>query len=70
METELTQADIVEIRRLLTIKIADMGDKNSCQSIINKYINEGGKWCMTCDPAIRQMFSVLRNWAEEKGIHP
>ena len=70
MESEVTTGDIIEIRRLLTLKTADMGDKNSAQNIINRYINEGGRWCMTCDPAIRQMFSVLKNWAEQKGIHP
>jgi hypothetical protein len=70
MESEVTPADIIEIRRLLTLKTADMGDKNSTKNIINKYINEGGNWCMTCDAAIRQMFSVLKNWAAQKGIHP
>lgn len=70
MESELSPEDRLEVIRLITIKTADMGDKNSCQTIINKYINEGGKWCMTCDGAIRQMFSVLKNWAAERGVGP
>lgn len=65
---EVNDKDLAEIRRLLDLRIADMGDKASAQAIINKYINPHGSWCMTCDPAIRQMFSVLRNWAEQKGI--
>lgn len=68
MEGEIEEGDLIEIRRLLKVKTADMGDKNSAQSLINKYINPGMKWCMTCDGAVRQMFKVLRGWSEEKGI--
>lgn len=70
METIITDEDMLEIKRLLTLRIADMGDKSSAQRIINKYINPHGVWCMTCDPAIRQMFDVLKNWAAQKGIVP
>jgi hypothetical protein len=64
----MTNEDAQEIKRLLSIRVADMRDKNSAQSLINKYISEGAKWCMTCDPAVKQMFQVLRNWATENGL--
>ena len=64
----MTNEDATEIKRLLNLKVADMRDKNSCQSLINKYINDGAKWCMTCDPAVKQMFMVLRAWATENGL--
>lgn len=64
----MTNEDAKEIKRLLSIRVADMVDKNSCQSLINKYINEGAKYCMTCDPAVIQMFKTLRNWATENGL--
>lgn len=64
----MTDEDAKEIKRLLTIRTANMVDKHSCQALINKYINEGAKWCMTCDPAVKQMFQVLRNWSTENGL--
>ena len=60
--------DLKEIKRLLSLKQVDMVDKNSCMSLINKYINDGAKWCLTCDPAVRQMFMVLRSWCETNGV--
>lgn len=60
--------DIIKIRRLLQLRTADMVEKNLAQSLIQKYINPGAKYCMTCDPAVRQMFKTLRNWAESNGI--
>jgi hypothetical protein len=64
----MTNEDAQEIKRLLSLRVADMRDKNSAQSLINKYISEGSKWCMTCDPAVKQMFGVLKNWATENGL--
>lgn len=64
----IDEADKLEIQRLLKLRTANMGDKNSAQDLIRKYISEGAKWCMTCDAAIKQMFGVLRNWAAEQGI--
>lgn len=60
--------DFIEIQRLCSLRGADMLDKNSAQNLINKYINNGLKWCLTCDPAVRQMFNVLKNWSRDKGI--
>jgi hypothetical protein len=64
----MTEEDLKEIKRLLNLKVVDMRDKTSCLDLINKYINGGSKWCLTCDPAVRQMFMVLRSWCENNGI--
>jgi len=58
----MNKEDKDEIERLLSLKIATFPDKSSAQEMIRKYINPGAHYCMTCDPAIRQMFSVLRGW--------
>jgi len=58
----MTIEDKNEIERLLRIKTAHMGDKDSCQRLIIAYINPGYKFCKTCDPAIRAAFNLLRNW--------
>ena len=60
--------DILEIQRLYKLTKADMVDKHSAQRLIQEYIDAGAKYCMTCDPAIRQMFKRLREWAEANGI--
>lgn len=70
IEPIISESDIKEIKRLLNLKIVDMGDKNSAQAIINKYKDPGGKWCMTCDPAVRHMFNILRDFAASRGITP
>lgn len=68
MDKEIEPIDFLEIKRLLTLKKVDMGDKTNCQNLIRKYINEGASYCLTCDPAVRQMFLTLRTWAEGRGI--
>ena len=64
----VSERDIIEIQRLCSLKTADMVDKNSAQAMIRQYIDPGAKYCMTCDPAIRQMFKRLRTWSEANGI--
>lgn len=64
----MTDKDLVEIKRLLALRTADMGDKDSCLRLIRTYINEGAAYCLTCDPAVRNMFKTLRDWAEGNGI--
>ena len=34
----MEEKDLIEIKRLLTINVADMIDKNSAQELIQKYI--------------------------------
>lgn len=58
----MTKEDKDEIERLLALKTAAYGDKTSAQRLVQRYINPGAKYCMTCDPQIRQMFNTLRNW--------
>ena len=61
---KISKEDKIEIERLLNLSTADMRDKNSCQSIIQRYIDNGAMYCMTCDPSIRAMFKRLRGWYE------
>lgn len=63
----MTKEDKDEIERLLKLTTAAYGDKTSAQSLIQRYINPGAKYCMTCDPQIRQMFKVLRNWWDSQN---
>lgn len=63
----MTKIDRDEIERLLSLKTADMRDKHSAEDLIRKYINPGAHYCMTCDPSVRQMFRVLRNWWNEQN---
>lgn len=61
---KISKEDKIEIERLLNLTTADMRDKNSCQLMIQRLIDNGAKYCMTCDPAIRAMFKRLRTWYE------
>lgn len=61
---KISKEDKLEFERLLIIKTADMVDKHSAQNLIRTYIDNGAKYCMTCDPSIRAMFKRLRNWFE------
>jgi hypothetical protein len=63
----MIKEDKDEIERLVSIKTADYGDKASAQRMVQRYINPGYKACMTCDPAIRQMFKILRGWWEKQN---
>jgi hypothetical protein len=60
--------DLLEIKRLCQIRVADMRDKTSALDMIRKYINEGANYCMTCDPQVRDMFLTLKKWADGNGI--
>jgi hypothetical protein len=67
----MTRLEKDEIERLLSVSVADVTDKHSAQSIIQKYIQPGYKCCMTCDPQIRLMFRKLRGWwdAQNKSTY-
>jgi hypothetical protein len=56
--------DKIEIVRLLELKTASMVDKHSAQEMVRRYIDNGAKYCLSCDPSIRAMFKRLRNWYE------
>jgi hypothetical protein len=58
----MTKKDKDEIERLSRLKEASVGDKDSCERLINTYINVGYKFCKTCAPAVRSAFNLLRNW--------
>lgn len=60
--------DLLEIKRLCDIRVADMADKLSALDMIRKHINPGAAYCMTCDPQVRQMFQTLKTWANANGI--
>lgn len=62
----MSEEDKNEIIRLLSLKKVQMLDKHSAQDIIQRHINPGAKYCMTCDGSVRAMFNQLRNWFENK----
>jgi hypothetical protein len=61
----VSEEDRIEIERLVNLKEADMSDKNSAQMMVRKYMDKGFKCCMTCGPAVVQMFKRLRMWWEK-----
>jgi hypothetical protein len=63
---KLIKKDREEIVRLLSLKSADMGDKDSAFRMILKYVNEGMSYCMSCPDSVRSMFDRLRYWYTEK----
>jgi hypothetical protein len=63
----MTIKDRDEIERLVRLKEADMGDKASCERLINSYIRNGYRFCKTCAPQIRNAFNLLRGWWEKQN---
>lgn len=63
----MSEEDKLEIIRLVELKSFNPHDKHSAQDIIQRYIDAGAKYCMSCDGAVRSMFRRLRSWWEEKG---
>ena len=61
---KISKEDKLQIERLLSLKTAAMPDKHLAQLLIQTYIDNGAKYCMTCDPSIRAMFKRLRTWYE------
>ena len=61
---KIEKNDKVEIERLLSLTTAAMPDKHLVQDLVRKYIDNGCRYCMTCDPSIRAMFKRLRTWYE------
>ena len=59
---KITKQDKLEIERLLALKTASMVDKHSAQEMVRRYMDNGAKYCMTCDPSIQAMFKRLRHW--------
>lgn len=58
----MNEIDRKEFERLNTLTSAKMVDKHIAQDLIQKYIDPGAKYCMTCDPSIRAMFRRLKAW--------
>jgi hypothetical protein len=58
----MTKKEKEDIERLIVLTEVDMSDKHLAQYYVRTYINEGFKCCMTCDPAVRGMFKILKNW--------
>jgi hypothetical protein len=61
----MNEVDKIEFQRIYDLTVAKMQDKHSAQDLIQKYIDAGAKYCMTCDPAIRAMFRRLKAWWDE-----
>jgi hypothetical protein len=58
----MNEIDRKEFERLNTLTSAKMVDKHIAQDLIQKYIDPGAKYCMTCDPAVQSMFRRLKAW--------
>lgn len=58
----MNELDKLEFQRLYDLTTAKMLDKHSAQDLIQRYIDPGAKYCMTCDPSIRAMFRRLKVW--------
>lgn len=58
----MSNEDKLEIIRLLNLTSVNGVDKHSAQDLIQRYINPGAKYCMSCDGSVRAMFNQLRNW--------
>lgn len=58
----MEKTDILEFIRLCNLKSFDPVDKRSAHILIQKYIDSGAKYCLTCDGSVRAMFSRLREW--------
>lgn len=61
----MNEVDKIEFQRIYDLTVAKMQDKHSAQDLIQKYIDAGAKYCMTCDPSIRAMFRRLKGWWDE-----
>lgn len=61
----MNETDKKEFERLYNLTSAKMLDKHLAQDLIQRYIDPGAKYCMTCDPSIRAMFRRLKIWWEE-----
>jgi len=57
--------DKLEIERLYSLKSFNGLDKHSAQDLIQRYIDPGAKYCMSCDGSVRAMFNRLRRWWDE-----
>lgn len=61
----MNETDKKEFERLYNLTSAKMLDKHLAQDLIQRYIDPGAKYCMTCDPSIRAMFRRLKMWWQE-----
>lgn len=67
----INEVDKIEFERLYNLTSATALDKHSAQSLIQRYMDPGAKYCMTCDPSVRAMFRRLKLWWDEnktKGV--
>lgn len=59
---KMDEKDIFEFIRLCSLTSFNPTEKRSAESLIQKYIDSGAKYCMTCDGSVRAMFRRLRDW--------
>lgn len=64
----MTKVEKEDIERLIGLNQVDMSDKHLAQHYVRNYINPGFKACMTCDPSVRMMFKILKNWWNEQNV--
>ena len=63
----MTKSEKEELDRLVALKEVSMSDKHKAQEYVRLYIKPGFKACMTCDPSVRNMFKILRNWWDQQN---
>lgn len=61
----ISEEDKLEFERLYSLQSFKPVDKHSAQSLIQRYIDPGAKYCMSCDGSVRAMFKRLRLWWDE-----
>jgi len=58
----MNELDKLEFERLCNLTEANAIDKHSAQDLIQRYMDPGAKYCMSCDPSVRAMFRRLKAW--------
>jgi hypothetical protein len=58
----MTKLEKEQIDRLCGLTTATMADKTECESVIQKWIQPGYKFCKTCDPQVKAAFKKLKSW--------
>lgn len=58
----MTKEDYNIIEHLVSLKEADMNEKDQAQRIIRTYMDPGYKLCLTCAPQVVLAFKRIRTW--------
>jgi len=58
----MTKEQFELIDYLVSLKEADMTEKDQCRQIIRQYLDPGFSLCVTCAPQVQAAFKRLRNW--------